>query len=643
MPTNKISIALLILIVSVAVRAQSHYPGQHKGKFKIENKAVFECFAFDLHDVRLLESRFKENVLRNSKWVLALPVNSLLHSFRTNAGVFSGHEGGYTATPKLGGWESLDCDLRGHTTGHLLSSLALLYASTGDEVFKQKADSLVKGLAEIQKALGGTGYLSAFPEGLIDRNIAGKSVWAPWYTLHKLFAGLIDQYLYCDDMLALDVVKGMADWAVGKLSGIDEATRRRMIRNEFGGMNESFYTLYAITANPNYKLMAEFFYHNEMIDPLLTGKEELAGKHANTFIPKLLGEAQNYALHANNDSKLAVETFWYHVAHHHSFCTGSNSSKEKFFDATKMSHFLTGYTGETCNTYNMLKLSRHLFCWTASAGVAEFYERALYNHILGQQDPATAMVAYFLPLAPGVHKVYSTPRNSFWCCVGTGFESHAKYAEAIYYYNQQGVFVNLFIPSELRWKARDLVLRQETQFPENGKVMLKVQDIGPNNHFSVYLRYPSWAGSINVTVNGKAVHVSQKSESYIILTKRWNKGDVIAVDLGMELRLCTTPDNQKIASLAYGPVVLAGELGTDGMSGHAPYSNPQLHNDYYTYDYNIPAALKTELKINPLQLTESIVKTEESLVFRSTEGYTLRPLFDIHRQRYIVYWNLINQ
>ena len=640
MKSQKQLMLLIFLFIVIIINAQSYYPGQFEDKFSVPNIAITKAQAFELSDVRLLDSRFKDNMQLNSNWVLSLPVKSLLHSFRTNAGTFSGYEGGYLVIPKLGGWESLDCDLRGHTTGHILSSLALFYASSGENAYKIKADSIVNGLSEVQKTLGSTGYLSAFPEGLIDRNIQGKSVWAPWYTLHKIYAGLIDQYLYCDNHLAFEIVTKMSDWAYNKLSGIDDATRRRMIRNEFGGMNEVFYNMYALTGNQKYSFLAEFFYHNDMIDPLHEDKDELAGKHANTFIPKLLGEARNFELFNKTRSKLAAKNFWKNVTNNHSFCVGCNSSKEKFFDSQKMSQFITGYTGETCNAYNMLKLSHHLFCWDASVEIAEFYERALFNHISGQQDPATGMVSYFLPMMSGAHKVYSTERNSFWCCVGTGFESHAKYNEAIYYKNSNAIYINLFIPSIVKWSDKNIEITQMTSFPENGKTKLLVSEGDGKNNFKIMLRYPSWATYARVAVNGRKIAINQDSGSYIILNRKWKKNDVVLADFGMELRLCTTTDNPDKAAIMYGPIVLAGEKGSDGFIEKAPYSNPVLHNDYYTYNYNVPENLDTDLKLDRSNLSGSIKKNRLDLIFTTNEGYVLKPLYLIHRQRYVVYWDL---
>ena len=326
--------------------------------------------------MKLLPGRLRDNLERDSDWMANIDTRRLIHSFRNNAGVFAGLEGGYESIPKYGGWESLDCDLRGHTTGHLMSAYGLMYVATGAKIFKLKGYSIVSGLAEVQEALG-NGYLSAFPEELINRNMRGKSVWAPWYTLHKILSGLIDQYLLSGNAQALEVARKMGDWAHGKLAGVSEETRRLMLRNEFGGVNEAFYNLYSVTGDERYRDLARFFYHNDVIDPLKEGNTDFGTKHTNTFIPKVIAEARNYELSGDNDSRRLAELFWHSMTCEHCFVTGSLSQKEHFFDPAKMSKNINGYTGETCCTYNMLKLSRHLFCWNTDPSVADYYERAI--------------------------------------------------------------------------------------------------------------------------------------------------------------------------------------------------------------------------------------------------------------------------
>ncbi len=629
---------MILFVALVDISAQSIYPGQHAGKIKIPTNAAVKALSFDLSDVRMLPGRVKDNMLRDSAWMVGIPVNSLVHSFRNNAGVYAGLEGGYESVKKFGGWESLDCDLRGHTTGHLMSAYGLMFAATGADIFRLKGDSIVNALAEVQDALG-NGYLSAFPEQLIDRNIKGQRVWAPWYTLHKIMAGLLDQYLYSGNERALNVAVRMGDWAYNKLSSLPEETRRLMLRNEFGGMNEAFYNLYAVTGDPRYQELATFFYHNQVIDPLKTGETDFGKLHTNTFIPKVIAEARNYEMNSSSESRDLSRLFWNEMTRRHAFATGSISQKEHYFDPDKMSEFINGYTGETCCTYNMLKLSRHLFCWDASPEVADYYERAIYNHILAQQDTESGMVCYFLPLLTGAYKVYSTPENSFWCCVGSGFESHAKYAEGIYYHNDNTLFVNLFIPSQLNWREKGLTLTQTTSFPREEMISLTF-DSTPNENLTLALRYPSWSGIPEVKVNGHKVKVKNKPSSYITIDRIWKAGDKVSVRYPMSFRVETPPGNPSRGALLYGPLVMAGDLGTEGMSDPAPFSDPTVRNDYYTYDYNIPESLPVNLNLNEKNLSCNFSPLETSLTFKANNGVIIRPLFDLHHTRYVVYWNL---
>lgn len=283
----------------------------------------------------------------------------------------------------------------------------------------------------------------------------------------------------------------------------------------------------------------------------------------------------------------------------------------------------------------MLKLARHLFCRTADESIADYYERALLNQILGQQDPQTGMVHYFQPMLSGSYKVYSTPWNSFWCCVGSGFENHAKYAEAVYYHNGDELFVNLFIPTVLSWKDKGISITQRTDFPKSETTSLTVSG---NGKFTMKLRYPSWSGKAVVKVNGKKV-ATGKAGSYITIARNWKDGDRVEATFPMSIHAETAHGDASRVALLYGPVVLAGELGTDGMQSPAPFSDPKKYNDYYTYNYNIPAGLPISLAIDLKNPAHSLQKTGEALVFKAANGVTVSPLYDLHRQRYVVYWN----
>ena len=598
-----------------------------------------------MDDIILLPSLFTEKIERGSEWIMSLAADRLLNGFRTNAGIYSRRAGGFSTVEKLGVWESLDCELPGHTTGHILSGLAMLYATTGEEKYKIKADSLVSGLAEVQDVLDEDGFLSAFPQNLIDRNIRGERVWAPLYTMHKLYSGLIDQYLYCDNEQALEVVKKMGNWAYNKLQKVNPDQRKVMMRNEFGGVNDSFYTLYQITGNEKHKWLGDFFYHEDVLDPLKSGEDNLEKMHANTYIPKLIGVVRAYGLGESSEYKEIADFFWNTVTDHHSFITGSNSDREHFFKPDHQSHHLTGHTGESCNVYNMLKLTRHLFSLDAESKHADYYETALYNHILGQQDPHSGMISYFLPMLPDAHKLYSTPDSSFWCCVGTGFENQTKYGEAIYYHNGNKLFINLFIPSELNWEEQEVKLVQHTLFPTEGKSVLTINTNSPKE-LTLKLRFPSWAtASANVKVNGKKVKIRQQPGSYISVSRIWENGDKMEIEYPMELKIHPS-DNPDIISVTYGPIVLAAKMGTEGMEKPAPFSNPDLHNDYYTYDYKVPDSLSNKLKVKGKPVDTWLKKIEgKSLTFITDKDvcgkeYNLVPLYDLHRERYVVYWEM---
>ena len=630
---KKLPVVLILSCINTAV-IFSQYVGQFSSVQTVKPQIQIKAYSFDLSDIKLLDSRFKENMERDGKWLLSIDNKRLLHSWQVNAGMA-------TNGRSFGGWEGLDVELRGHSLGHVLSGLALMYASTGEISYKSKADSLVSALAEIQKVLNQGGYLSAFPQNLVNRVIEGKPVWAPWYTLHKVMEGLIDMYQYAGNKQALDVAVKMSDWAYHKLENLSPEQLSIMQKEEFGGMMEAAYNLYAITGNANDKKLAECFYHHSILDPLAQKEDKLAGNHANTQIPKIIGEARGYELTGNERERNIAEFFWQTVIDHHTYVTGGNSDHEFFFEPDQISKHVSPATTESCNTYNMLKLTRHLFTWTADPKYADYYEQALYNHILASQDPETGMVMYFLSYTPGTFKTYCTKENSFWCCVGTGFENHAKYGEGIYYHDDKSIYVNLFIPSELTWKEKGIKLKQQTGYPEEATTHLTVQEIKDGN-VPLYIRYPSWATSgATIKINGRNVKISQKPGSYIVLNKTWKTGDKIDITYPISLRLVATNDNPNMAAVVYGPIVLAGDMGTDGIQAPAPYAKDQL-------DFRktaIPDNIVSTLNINGRKLNDWLIPVNgKQLVFKTTgvasKEITMIPYYQIDKQRYIIYWNM---
>ena len=624
-----------LLILLFPLIAQSQYIGQNSQTESIPVKITAKASGFNLQDVKLLDSRFKENMERNGNWLLGMDINRLMHSWRVNAGIL-------TSAKSLGGWEALDCELRGHTAGHVLSGLALMYASTGNAAYKIKGDSIVTAMAECQKILNQDGYLSAFPQNFVDRCIAASRVWAPWYTLHKILAGLTDMYLYTGNKQALEAATKMSGWAYRKLHLLTPAQLAANLKNEFGGMNDAAYNLYAITGNQQDKELAEMFYDHKVLDPLANVTDILPKLHANTQIPKIIGEARGFELTGNNNQKTIADFFWQTVHDHHTYANGGNSDHEFFFTPDKLSEHISPNTTETCNTYNMLKLTRHLFTWTADTKYADYYEQALYNHILAAQDPKTGMASYFMPFKPGLFKVYSSPTTCFWCCVGTGFESNAKYSEAIYYHDANGIYVNLFIPSELNWKEKGFKIIQQTKYPEETVTRLKIE-ANQEVKMPLYIRYPSWAvsGAI-IKVNGKKLSVKVKPGNYIVLDRKWKTGDNIEVSYPMELRLVSTNDNPNKAAIAYGPILLAGKMGIEGIKEPAPYA---VNDQNEFNNYNIPADVISTLNTQGKKITDWLKPVPgQPLTFKTvgtaSREITLIPYYQLHSERYVLYWDL---
>jgi len=565
---SRTGIVSAIALFALALILPSIGLAQADSKIKVKDKVAFKAYPFDLQDVRLLDGPFREAMIRDQKYLLELDSDRLLHNFRVTAGLPS------SAAP-LGGWEDPKGELRGHSVGHYLSACALMYASTGDSRFKNKADVIVAELAKVQEAMPvkgfHKGFLSAYPEEFFDRVDKRIRVWAPYYTLHKIMAGLLDMYAYCDNRQALDVVSKMSDWVKFRVDRLTDEEQQAALDTEHGGMNEALANLYAFTGNPEYLRVAFKFNHKRMFDLWAAGVDNLDGLHGNTQFPKVIGAIREYQLTGETRYLNIANFFWERVALHRSFAVGGNTDGERFFPIEETSKNLGPSSAECCNTYNMLKMTRLLFGLEPSAAKMDFYERGLFNQILGSQDPATGMMSYYLPVRPGAFKTYSTPNDSFWCCVGTGMENHAKYGDTIYFHDDESLYLNLFIASELNWKEKGLVVRQETRFPEEDGTKLTFQSRKPVK-LILRIRVPYWAASgINVTVNGKRESLSAKAGSYVALEREWKSGDFVEVRFPMSLRLEALPDDPKMVAVMYGPIVLAGDLGKEGLAQERRY------------------------------------------------------------------------
>lgn len=590
---------------------------------------------FDLADVRLGPGPFHDAMERDEAYLLRLDPDRLLHTFRLNVGLPS------TARP-YGGWEGPTVELRGHTTGHYLSACSLMYRSTGKAAFKERVDYIVGELAKCQaespKAGFHAGYLSAFPESFIDRVEQGKPVWAPWYTLHKIMAGLVDAYQLTGNTQALTVAKNMAAWIKFRVDRLTPAQMQASLQNEQGGMNEVLANLYAITGNPDDLKLSEAFNQKVFFDPLAQGEDKLDGLHANTQIPKVIGAAREFELTGQARFHTIAETFWDRVALHRSYVTGGHSDREHFFPVSDFARHLTPETTETCNTYNMLKLTRHLFEWAPDAQEMDFYERALYNHILASQDPAQGMFVYLLSLEPGHFKTYSTAEHSFWCCVGTGMENHAKYGDTIFAHGADSLYVNLFIAATLDWRERGVRVHQQTTFPEEDTTRL-IFDCDKPTELALRIRHPAWAtGPLVVTVNGQAEMVESKPESYFELRRTWRTGDRVEVRFPMALHSEILPGTPNEVAVLYGPIVLAGKLGNDGMPD--PYTPNQL--DQARFPDPRPPMFVTS---DPHWI-DHIEQLSHAPILFQTRGLAkphdviLAPLYQVNHERYTVYWHL---
>jgi hypothetical protein len=594
---------------------------------------------FSLTQVRLLDGPFKQAMDLDAKYLLSLEPDRLLSWYRKEAGL-------EPKSPVYGGWES--SGLAGHTLGHYLSACSRMYQSTGDTQFLDRVKYIVSQLAECQQA-NGNGYVAAIPDGkTVFAKVAKGEIdakpfslnggWSPWYTIHKEMAGLIDSYSLCGDAQALVVATNMANWVDATTTNLTDAQWQKMLACEYGGMNEALANLYALTDNPRYLELAEKFYDHAVLNPLAADKDDLTGKHSNTQIPKIIGLARLYELTGDERYADTAKFFWERVALHRSFVIGGNGDNEHFFPVNDFDRHLSPATAETCCTYNMLKLTRHLFEWSPDAVEMDFYERALYNDILASQDPERGMFVYLMSLKPGHFKTFSTPENSFWCCVGTGMENHSKYGGTIYFHNDHDLYLNLFIASQLSWPEKNLVIRQETKFPESDTTRLDFKCENPVA-LALKIRWPAWAATISVRVNGKKQKITGQPESYVTVDREWHDGDRVEIQLPMKLHAEPLPGTTNIVALLYGPIVLAGELGTNGI--------PDQYADNQTAFLKVPDPKVPVFVGDENSLLKHVKTADGPLTFRTKnlgrpDDVTLIPFYKLNYERYSVYWNVIS-
>jgi hypothetical protein len=592
-------------------------------------KIPWKVEPFPLTQVRLRKGPFQDALEADRRYLHLLPSERLLHTFRLNAGLPS------SAQP-LGGWEKTDCEVRGHFAGgHYLSACALMYASAGDGELKDKANAMVAQLADCQKALR-NGYLSAFPEEFFDRLREGRKVWAPFYTYHKIMVGLLDMYVHCGNDQALAVAEGMAEWVRHWQESISDEHMQRILQNEFGGMNEGLCNLYALTGKRQYLDLAGRFEKTMFFDPLAEHRDELKGIHANTHIPQVISAARRYELTGEERYREIAAFFLHTVTTDRIYCTGGTSNSE--FWRTRpgdLSTELGRSTEECCCGYNMLKLARHIYGWTGDPRVLDYYERTLFNSRLGTQNLEDGGMGYFLPLGSGFWKYFNSQYDSFWCCTGTGVEEFAKTADTIYFHDDHGIFVNLFNASEVAWPEKGLRLEQQTNFPEEEGTALVVHAERPID-IALNIRIPWWATSGGtIKVHGAALPAFASPGSYLTLNRTWKDGDRVEVRLPMTLRMETLPGDDSQQAAMYGPLVLAGRLGAEGLTNEMLYAewSPGPHAE------PVPVPIITTNPKDPVGWLKPVAG--EPLTFQTVgqeKQISLIPLYKLFGERYAVYW-----
>ena len=601
-----------------------------QGRSKGRERVNWSVEPFPLSRVRLLAGPFQQEQETNRRWLHSLPSDRLLHTFRLTAGLAS------SAQP-LGGWEKPDCELRGHFAGgHYLSACALAYASTGDDELKKKADGMVAELAKCQTRQK-NGYLSAFPEELFDRLRNGQNVWAPYYTIHKIMAGHLDMYTYCGNEQALAIAEGMAGWVRHWVQPLSDEHMARVLGVEHGGMLEVLCDLYAVTGKEEYLYTARRFDQRQVFDPLAEYRDELKGLHANTNIPKITGAARQYELTGDRRFRNISSYFWDEVVARRTYCTGGTSNEEHWeAEPGRLAKELGQNMEECCCGYNMLKLARHIFGWTADPRAMDYYERTLFNSRLGTQD-ADGMKSYFLPLAPGYWKYYNSAYDSFWCCTGTGAEEFAQFGNTVFFHDDNGIYVNLFVASEVNWPEKGIRLRQETNFPEQEATSLIVRTARPVQ-MSLNVRVPCWATrGVAIKLNGQEQPVSSSPSSYLELRRVWKDGDRVEVALPMSLHVDPLLGDESWQAAMYGPLVLAGRLGAEGLT------DSMTHIGYDTTPGGKPgpAPVIRAHASDAFDWVEAVAG--QRLSFRTagqSESISLVPLYKVSGERYAVYWKV---
>jgi hypothetical protein len=601
-----------------------------------------------LSAVKLLDGPFLHASHLNTDYVMAHDPDRLLAPFLIDAGL-------EPKAPRYGNWE--DTGLDGHTAGHYLTSLALMVASEDNAEASERLNYMIEELARCQAA-NGNGYVGGIPGGKVmweeiaqgQINAGGFSLngkWVPLYNIHKLFAGLYDAWFYTGHQQALDVLIALSDYFVEVCSNLTDEQMQQMLVSEHGGMNDALANVYSVTKDAKYLELARRMSHRTLLDPLLEKKDQLTGMHANTQIPKVIGFMRIAELTGDTAWHNASRYFWETVVQNRSVAIGGNSTHEHFHPANDFSSMIETREGpETCNTYNMMKLSKQLYHNSNDLRYIDFYERAMYNHILASQHPQHGGLVYFTPMRPQHYRVYSNPEETFWCCVGSGIENHAKYGELIYAHDAENLYVNLFIPSEVSWEEKGLTLTQSTHFPEDNQTAFTIQTATPRQ-MTIFIRHPKWNDhkALAVKINGKKINANSEPGKYLALTREWQDKDQIELTLDTYTYGEAMPDESPYMALMHGPLVLAAPSGTEDLQGliadgsrmghvaHGKLISREEAPVLITDDENWAS------KIVPVTGEPLTFSTGDLLYPETAKDLKLIPFYKVHDERYILYWS----
>ncbi len=601
---------------------------------------------FPLSDVTLLEGPFRHARDLNIQVLLQYDVDRLLAPYRKVAGLPE-------KAKSYPNWDGLD----GHVAGHYLSAMAINYAATGNKACKERMEYMLSELRmcleanAVNNAEWGTGYIGGFPNSAALWSTFKKgdfgiymSAWAPFYNLHKMYAGLRDAWLYGENEQAKTLFLQFCDWGIDITSALTDEQMQSMLNMEHGGMNEIFADAYQITGNKKYLVAARRFSHRQFLEPLSKGIDNLDNKHANTQITKFIGFTRIAELSGDKAYENAGRFSWETIVHNRTLAFGGNSRREHFPSVEACADYINDVDGpETCNSYNMLKLTEDLFRMCPSAHYADYYERTLFNHILSTQHPEHGGYVYFTTARPRDYRVYSTPNNAMWCCVGTGMENHSKYNQFIYTHTGDSLYLNLFIASELNWRDKRIRIRQETNFPyEEGTKLTIIEGV---SDFPFLVRYPEWVkeGALKISVNNEEVKYSSLPSSYICINRKWEKGDVIEIELPMHNRIEQLPNVKDYIAFLRGPILLGARSGTEDMRG-------LLADDGRWAQY--PGGKMLPVDQAPILVEDEIQQIADKLVpiknqpmqfklnvkMENPMDVTLEPFANIHDSRYMIYW-----